>query len=536
MFRILIAALAALILVVTPGVHSSTASHASTTQWEQTAATLPGLLPGDDTGHSVALSAEGDIVALGEPQSQVTKPGRVRVFTLTSGTWTQMGGDLVGAANDDFFGTSVALSSDGLTLAVGAPGFEITGTSGAGRITIYRYDGATWNQRGSHIVGTASTKGLGSAVALSSDGTRVAAGASSGGTSLEGAVLVYDYTTDWAQKGSTILGGVASARSGTSVALSSDGSRLAIGGFGNNSSAGQARVFALAAGTWVLMGTAVEGVAASDNFGRSVDLNGAGDILAVGAPEHDTGGANSGQVSVFGWDGSAWSLRGGVINGAVAGDEFGYSVGINSEGTRVIAGAPLADSPGASAGEARVFSYASGVWEALGGTITGEATGDEAGRSVAMSAAGATVAIGAPKKSTDTGQVRVFGYPVAATTAGASSGLPGIALHVAGPIGRPVEGSPVYLASHKVASASPYVVRLTRVSPPQSSVILAEGTTDARGSFATRVTLGALAPGTYTLTLTGRHAFGTGLWLTTTFTVGTEGTYTAISDNAHGIW
>jgi hypothetical protein len=442
----------------------------------------------------------------------------------------------VGAANDDFFGTSVALSSDGLTLAVGAPGFDITGTSGAGRITIYRYDGATWNQRGSHIVGTASTKGLGSAVALSSDGSRVAIGASNGGTSLEGAVLVYDFTTDWAQQGSTILGGVASARSGTSVALSSDGSRLAIGGFGNNSSAGQARVFALAAGTWVLMGAAVEGVAASDNFGRSVDLGGTGDVLVVGAPGHDTGGANAGQVSVFGWDGSAWALRGSPINGLVAGDNLGYSVGINSEGTRVIAGAPLADSPGASAGEARMFSYASGVWVALGQAITGEAAGDEAGHAVAISAAGATVAIGAPMKATQTGQVRVFGYAEPESSTGTQAGLPGIALHVAGPVGRPVEGSPVYVASHKVASASPYELTLTRVSSPQSSVIIAQGITDARGSGATRVTLGALAPGRYTLTLTGRHAFGTGLWLTTTFTAGTEGTYTALSENAHGIW
>lgn len=536
MFRILIAALATLILVVTPGTHGPTASHATTLQWEQTGATLPGLLPGDDTGQAVALSAEGDIVALGEPQSQVTKPGRVRVFTLTSGTWTQMGGNLVGAANDDFFGTSVALSADGLTLAVGASGFDVSGTSGEGRVTVFRYDGSTWNQRGSHIVGTASVKGLGSAVALSNDGARVAIGASNGGTSLEGAVLVYDFSTNWVQQGATILGGVASARSGASVALSSDGSRLAIGGFGNNSEAGQARVLALTAGTWTVMGAAIDGAAASDNFGRSVDLDGPGDTLVVGAPRHDTGGANAGQVKVFDWNGSAWAPRGPAINGLVAGDEFGFSVAINSAGTRVIAGAPLADNPGASAGEARVFSYASGVWEALGGAITGEAAGDNAGRSVAISAQGHTVAIGAPKKSTLTGQVRVFGYPEPVSNTAGSISLPGIALHLAGPVGRPVEGSPVYVASHKIAGASPYALRLTRVNTPQSTVTIAQGTTDARGAFATRVTLGALAPGVYTLTLTARHAFGTGLWLTTTFSVGTDGTYSAISDNAHGIW
>lgn len=538
MFRTLTAALVTVTVVVTASALSPASSSASTAQWTQSGVTIAGLAGGDETGSAVALSADGDIVAIGEPQSQIPGRGRVRVFSGTTGTWTQVGASLVGATDGDFFGTAVALSADGLTLAVGAPGFDITGTLNAGRVTVYRYDGTAWVPTGDPIVGTSTTKALGSSVALCSDGNRVAIGAPQGGTASEGATLVFDFTTAWTQVGATILGEVASALSGTSVALGSDGSRLAIGAVGNTSSAGQARVFALSAGSWSQLGSSINGAAAGDNLGRSVDLNGAGDVLAVGIPGHDATGSNAGQVGVYGYDGSAWVVRGAAINGVAAGDNFGYSVALSSSGTRVTAGAPLADNPGSSAGEVRTFAFAGGSWGVLGQSVTGESAGDEAGHSVAISSAGARIAIGAPEKSTTTGQVRVFAYPEPAPSAAsvASTGLAGIALHVAGPVGRPVEGSPVYVASHKVASFSPYVVRLTRESAPRTSVILASGVTDARGMVSRRLTLGALAPGTYTLTLTGRHVFGTGLWLTTTFSVTQDGTYGSVSENAHGIW
>jgi hypothetical protein len=44
----------------------------------------------------------------------------VRVFEFNGGAWVQMGGDIDGEAADDYSGISVAMSSDGLTVAVGA--------------------------------------------------------------------------------------------------------------------------------------------------------------------------------------------------------------------------------------------------------------------------------------------------------------------------------------------------------------------------------------------------------------------------------
>jgi hypothetical protein len=537
MFRWTIALLATVIFVAIPAFHSPSPAEALGDQWDIVDVPIPGLTGGDEAGSSVALSGAGDTVAIGEPQSQVSKPGRVRVFTNTTGSWVQVGASLVGAVNGDFFGNAVALSDDGLTLAVGAPGFDITGTSGAGRVSVYRYDGSSWSQRGDPIVGTATTKTLGSSLALSADGNRVAIGSQRGGTGDEGVVQVFDFSTSWTLVGAAIPGGTASALSGTSVALSSDGSRLAIGAIGATSNAGAVSVLALTAGTWTALGSPIAGAVAGDNLGQSIDLNGAGDVLVMGAPGHDTGGANAGQVIVRAYNGTSWIQRGADIAGVAAGDQFGWAVALNSSGDRLSAGAPYADTPGASAGEVRNFALSAGEWGLLGQTITGDVAGDQAGYAVATSSTGLRVAIGAQKKSTWTGQVRVFSYPepLAAGSA-AARGVHGIHLHLAGAPGAAVEGSPVYFGSYGVAGFSPYALSLESHSGGQARVPLSVGATDARGMLEGSLKLGALAPGTYTLAFTGRHAGGTGLRLATVFTVSGEGRYLHLGGNTHGIW
>lgn len=537
MFRPLTATLATLALLLTLSTPWSPSAHAATVQWEPRGQTIPGLLAEDQTGWSVALSANGDTVAIGEPQAQATKPGRVRVFSLSAGVWDQVGADLVGEVNNDFFGRSVSLSSNGLTLAVGAPGFDITGTSGAGSVTVYRFDGTTWTVLGSPIRGTATTMATGTSVALGADGNRVAVGSPQGGTDSEGVVRVFDFTTAWAQVGASISGGVEFANSGASVALSDNGTRLAIGGFGNASNTGQVRVFSYTDPTWSLLGVALNGSATGDQFGTSVDLNGAGDTLVVGAPQNDAAGSNAGQVTIHRFDGSAWGPLGSAVNGRATGNQFGYSVAMSSAGSRVVAGARFGALPGVKAGEVLALELTGGSWVALGQTITGESAGDEAGHAVAISGQGSRIAIGAPKRATSTGQVRLFGYeePVAATAV-APGGQPGIYLHLAGVEGGVLEGSPVYFGSYKVASASPYVLSLRTEGTSTTSVVLAEGVTDQRGTLEQRLTLRSLAPGTYTLSLTGTHVFGTGLRLTNTFSVDARGRFSRIGQNTHGIW
>merc|ERR1712165_105592 len=88
----------------------------------------------------------------------------------------QLGSDIDGEAADDFSGRSVSLSSDGKRVAIGATGNDGNG-SYSGHVKIYEYNRSKWTQLGSDINGEASGDFSGRSVSLSSDGRRVAIGA-----------------------------------------------------------------------------------------------------------------------------------------------------------------------------------------------------------------------------------------------------------------------------------------------------------------------------------------------------------------------
>ena len=67
----------------------------------------------------------------------------VALFLLTQTTlaqnWTQIGSDIDGEAEGDFSGASVSLSSDGKTVAIGAP-FNDGNGDNAGHVRIYKLE------------------------------------------------------------------------------------------------------------------------------------------------------------------------------------------------------------------------------------------------------------------------------------------------------------------------------------------------------------------------------------------------------------
>ena len=72
-----------------------------------------------------------------------------------SWTWTQVGSDIDGEAANDYFGTSVSMSSDGTRVAIGADGNDGNGNF-AGHVRVYAESGGTWTQVGSDIDGEAA--------------------------------------------------------------------------------------------------------------------------------------------------------------------------------------------------------------------------------------------------------------------------------------------------------------------------------------------------------------------------------------------
>ena len=61
-----------------------------------------------------------------------------------------------------------------------------------------------------------------------------------------------------------------------------------------------------------------------------------------------------------------WSQLGSDIDGEAAGDRFGFSASLDSDGDRVAIGGYLNDGNGSDAGHARIYSWDGSSWSQLG--------------------------------------------------------------------------------------------------------------------------------------------------------------------------
>ena len=286
-------------------------------------------------------------------------------FTGQPMSWQQVGDDFTGEAIGDRAGFSFAISNDGSRIAFGAPYNDASG-SDAGHVRIYERSGTAWVQVGANIDGEAAGDQSGSSIALSSDGSRVAIGAwlNDGSGISAGHVRIYDWNgTAWVQVGTDIDGEAEGDVSGTvgGVALSSDGSRVAIGspgndGIGNN--AGHVRIYEegsdMSGAAWVQVGEHIDGEVIGDESGSSIALSSDGSRIAIGAPWNNGGASGAGHVRIYeegidSYTGNpAWEQVGEDIDGEGAGDASGYrlTVSINSDCSRIAIGSRRNDENG----------------------------------------------------------------------------------------------------------------------------------------------------------------------------------------------
>jgi len=283
------------------------------------------------------------------------------ILCIPASAQTQLGADIDGEAAFDNSGWSVSLSSDGDTVAIGArlnDGYA----NNAGHVRIYEYSSGSWTQLGADIDGEAAGDNSGAAVSLSSDGTRVAIGATGndGNGIYAGHVRIYEYSSgSWTQLGADIDGEASQDVSGYSVSLSSDGTRVAIGAHfndGNGNDAGHVRIYTYSAGSWTQLGADIDGEAADDNSGWSVSLSSDGTTVAIGARLNDGYANNAGHVRIYEYSSGSWTQLGADIDGEAADDNSGSSVSLSSDGTTVAIGAPFNDGNGNAAGHVRVYS------------------------------------------------------------------------------------------------------------------------------------------------------------------------------------
>ncbi len=434
----------------------------------------------DYFGRGVALSADGSTLAVSawqersaatgvggdEADDSTFGAGAVYVFVRSGVAWVQQA--YLKASNTgalDRFGASLALSADGAILAVGAIG-EDSGAIGvggnqasntteqSGAVYVFARTGAAWSQQAYvKASNTGVGDGFGWAVALSGDGATLAVGApfedsfstGVGGNQTNntaqdaGAVYVLVRAgAAWSQQAYVKASNTgAGDEFGGAVALSADGSTLAVGARGEDSAAtgvggnqtgntaassGAVYVLARAGTTWSQQAyVKASNTGAGDEFGGAVALSGDGATLAVGAigeasgatgVDGDQGGDDavaSGAVYVLARSGAVWSQQAyvkasntGVFDNlggslALSGDGSFLAVGAAGEGSAAtgVGGDPL-DDTAPRAGAVYALARTGATWSHAAYVKAPNAGGDEYfGRSVALSGDGLTLAVGA---------------------------------------------------------------------------------------------------------------------------------------------
>ena len=99
---------------------------------------------------------------------------------------------------------------------------------------------------------------------------------------------------------------------------------------------------------------------------------------------------NASKVRIYSFNGISWSQLGQDINGEAYGD-YAVIVSLSSDGSVVAIGAPDNDGNGSNSGHVRIYSYNGGSWVQMGQDIDGDNASDEFGHSVSLSADGNTV-------------------------------------------------------------------------------------------------------------------------------------------------
>lgn len=439
-----------------------------------------------NSGGSIALSSDGNTLAVGAPldgsdatgingnpnNNNAPASGAVQVYTrLSSGNWEQQA--YIKASNaeaGDVFGLAVALSGDGNVLAVGAPdeASSATGVNGdqtdnsanfAGAAYIFQRDAnGTWEQEAyvkPLVIDTADS--FGAAIALSDDAstllisavtedgsaTGVNGDASNNSRSASGAAYIFTQTANvWLQNAylkasNTGVGD----QFGFRVALNSTGNRAAIGapfedsgasganGDGLDNSIGESGavyIFDRSVGNnWAqtaYLKASNPGI--DDQFGRTLDLSADGLLLASGAPREASGttgidgdqaddsASQSGAVYIFVDDGfDNWMQQAYIKpDNTGAGDLFGSGVSFASDANTLAVGAygessastaiggdPFDDNA-LEAGAVYLFNYdGTAVW-AQNNYVKAPNTdaGDRFGVDVALSSDGLTLVVPAP--------------------------------------------------------------------------------------------------------------------------------------------
>lgn len=271
-------------------------------------------------------------------------------------------------AAEDYFGSTIAIDDTGTRVIVGAYGVDTNSLSYAGKAYIFVRSGSTWTQEAILKANTPATAGY----------------------------------------------------FGFSVAITGSGDRVAIGAYGADgsiASSGTLYIFNRSGTTWTQEARFAAGsLNANDQFGYCVAIDSTGDRVAVGAPMNDLNASDGGVVFIFKRNVTTWTQEARIVPSEINTNiQFGTSLDITSDGSRIVAGAPFLVAGSITAnGRAYVFVRSGTTWsqEQIIANSDAPATYDNYGSKVAISGDGTRLVVGCLGKEyssyTDAGACYVY--------------------------------------------------------------------------------------------------------------------------------
>lgn len=360
-------------------------------------------LSNTNIGYDVAISKDGTTIVAGTGFYD-----GVFIFQKVDSYWTQVQKlQSLSAESGNYFGWEVGVSDNGNIIVVSSYKLDVDGIPDAGSVYVYEKSGSTWIE--TQILSAndkVTEQEFGHKVAISGDGTTIAASAVSD-NSYRGAVYTFEKSgSTWTQTQKIISANPANyGRFGEALSLNQNGSIMVVGAnaepVNGVSIAGSAYVYNKVGSTWSLAKRLVASdYAAGDKFGDTVKISTDGTTIVVGSTQEDPSNiSNAGSAYIFQFSNSDWSeVQKLVTSDPQASDWVGYAIDMSSDGTYIFLGVSYEDPDEIiSAGSTYVFKKDGSSWTEIQKlTASDKAQNDQFGNAIGVNSDGTIVVVAAP--------------------------------------------------------------------------------------------------------------------------------------------
>eukprot|EP00978_Attheya_sp_CCMP212_P019236 scaffold53647_cov59-Attheya_sp.AAC.5 len=383
-------------------------------------------------GASISMNRDGTRIAIGAPEYTSSVDGTsfrglIQIFGDKNGVtqeepsstkktdyaptnWTLLE-SILGESSGDMAGTSVALSLDGKYVVVGSPGHSIPISPNAelvqmaGKVQVYREDSqGKWVQIGQPIVSEDMNDKLGLSVAISQDGSRIAISLQGNNDrNSMGKARVYEYIeseNEWFQLGDDLIGWLGR----NPLSMSADGNVVVMGSVSTEENQYVAVVSAYEYKSgWKRMGSDIRlngGIGYDTLFVPSLSSDGR--TFAVGTALLNVENMEYHlyvQVYRYKDEGNMgdWTQMGENLHDKKGNHLIAYTVSLSADGNVLVIGDPGSSKNGINSGHTHVMRNVNDGWVETENKLEGFHPSDLFGWSVSVSPNGKRVGISSPQ-------------------------------------------------------------------------------------------------------------------------------------------